>query len=84
MRRYHSIDFLNGMDIITLCKFLKLAIDKDKEDRLFIQYCAMLPQMSKYILFDEFMDMMTGRNIDMRSEEDIRASINKAHGKKVV
>lgn len=72
------------MDIYTLCDFIILAKQKEEEERNFVQYCAMLPTMNKYMPFNEFNDMMTGRNIDTRSVDDIEQEINRLHGKKVV
>lgn len=44
----------------------------------------MLPTMNKYMSFADFNDMMTGKNIDTRSIDEIKEEINRLHGKKVV
>lgn len=62
---------METMDVEIFVKFYQKAIDKDREEKIYIQWCAMLPQMSKYMAFNEFMDKVTGRNIDQRPTEVI-------------
>lgn len=79
LRRYHTISFLEQMPVENFISFLNLAIKKELEDQLYLQWCAMLPQMGKYMTFSEFYDKLTGKNIDRRSTEDIIAEIEELH-----
>lgn len=72
---------MKDMDLDEMIRFLNLAIQKDQEEKLYMQWCAMLPQMSKYMTFTEFSDHMTGRNIDMRDTETILKEIEELHKK---
>lgn len=67
---------MNDMDVLTFCGFLKKAREKELEEKLYLQWCAMLPTFSKFISFNEFMDKATGRNIDRRDADEIIAEIN--------
>lgn len=70
------------MDLFEFIELVNLAREKEREEKLFRQWCCMLPSMNKYIAFDEFVDLMTGRNIDMRPAEEIIAEIEELHAKK--
>ncbi len=72
------------MGLIEFIEFVNLAREKDREDRLHRQWCAMLPSLNEYMSFDEFLDAMTGRNIDTRSNEEIIKELEELHGKKLV
>ncbi len=72
---------MNDMTVQEFSDFYKVAQEKEKEDKLYLQWCAMLPQMSKYMKFSDFYDHMTGRNIDTRSTEVILAEIEEIHRK---
>lgn len=67
------------MPVEDLVRFLNLVMKKELEDQLYMQWCAMLPQMNKYITFPEFYDKLTGNNVDRRSTEDIIAEIEELH-----
>lgn len=82
LHRYHSIDFLNNMDLVEFIDFIKLAKSREKEEKLYIQWCNMLPTMVKYMTFDEFMDTMTCRNVDTRPTDVIIAEIEELHRQK--
>lgn len=69
------------MDLDELVKFLNLAIEKDREEKLYLQWCAMLPPMAEYMTFKAFFDHMTGKNIDMRDTETILKEIEELHKK---
>ena len=81
LKRYHSLNFLNEMEVNEFVEFYKFAIQKDKEEKIYLQWCAMLPTMAQYIPFNQFLDKMTGRNIDARSVEEIMADIEETHRK---
>lgn len=82
LRRYHSLSFINDMDITEFAEFVKFAKEKDREDRLFQQWCAMLPQMAEYKAFEDFRDILTGANLDLRPATVIIAEIEALHKQK--
>lgn len=67
------------MDIMDFLLFCSIAIEKDKEERIHQEWCAMLPQFMRYVPFREFYDMETGANIDWRPAEVIMAEIDAMH-----
>lgn len=81
LKRYHTLEFIKDMGLIEFILFVNKAREKEKEERLYQQWCAMLPQMNKYMSFVDFSDMLTGKNIDMRPAEDIIKDIEEAHRK---
>lgn len=82
LRRYHTLSFVDDMDIEEFVEFVKLAREKDMEDRLYQHWCAMLPQMAEYKAFGEFKDMMTGANLDLRPTSEIIKEIEELHKQK--
>lgn len=82
LRRYHSLDFVNDMELMEFLEFIQLAREKDLEERLYQQWCAMLPEFAEYIVFGEFKDMMTGKKVDMRPKEEIMEEIKTLHATK--
>lgn len=75
------MEFIKDMDLIEFIEFCNYARKKDQEDRLYQQWCAMLPQFAEYKSFEWFKDQMTGANIDMRSVDEIIADIEETHRK---
>lgn len=63
---------------------ISYAIKKEEENKVFMQWVQHLPFMSmkyiEYVPFERYLDKVTGRNIDRRTNEDIIADIEKAHG----
>ena len=82
IRRYHSLDFIKDMELMEFLQFINLARKKENEDKLWQQWCGMLPQFSKYTTFNEFKDSMSGANIDMRKTDVIIKEIEDIHRKK--
>jgi len=81
LKRYHTLDFINDMDLSEFLEFVVLAKTKERDERIYMQWCAMLPSLSEYKTFDEFIDLITGANIDMRPTEVIIAEIESLHQK---
>lgn len=74
LHRYHTLEFIQGMQIDEFAKFLTLAIENDKKEKAYMQYTALLPLMiraDKYMSFSTFYDEMTGANIDWRPANEI-------------
>lgn len=72
---------MKDMDLSSFLKFYNVAIEEDRKERLYEQWCAMLPQFTKFISFDEFLNKATGRNVDRRPVEEIMADIEETHKK---
>lgn len=82
LRKYHSLDFMKGMQLDEFVEFLILAINREKKDMIRSEYLALLPFMAlrgKYMPFQDFFDKVTGANIDWRPAEEIIAEIDRAH-----
>jgi len=73
------------MDVPDFLSFFRVAKEKEREEKARQQWVAMLPFMSlkqlEYIPFEQYYDRVSGRNIDMRSAEEIIKSIEEAHHK---
>ena len=56
------------LDIQSALRVINKAIEKEKENRFFLQWVVQLPNMTKenYISFEAYLDKVTGRNIDTR------------------
>lgn len=87
-RRYHSIDLIMQMDVKTFIKFIQTGKEKEREERLHRQWTSMLPAMSKqelkYVSFEDYINQCTGKNIDLRSSEEIIKELETLHGRKLV
>ncbi len=79
LRRYNSYSFIYDMTLPEFCEFMEVVYDKEKEEKMREQWLAMLPKFNKYIEFSEFEDMMTGANIDRRSNSEIIAEVLALH-----
>lgn len=73
------MQFMEEMSVTEFYEFYKVALEKDKEEQIYLQWCAMLPQMNKYMSFKDFYDKITGKYIDTRSTEEILAEIEETH-----
>lgn len=79
LRRYHSTNFINEMNIIEFVDFMNVVREKEQEEQIFKQWCACMPPLNKYMGFDEFKEMMTGSYLDMRPTEEIITEIEELH-----
>lgn len=82
LRRYHSLDFINDFELSDLIKFIKLAREKEDEERLFDQWCALYPFMGwilKPIDYEQYKEKIRGANVDMRPKEMIIEEIKNLH-----
>lgn len=82
LRRYHSLSILRELSVIEFAELVIYAKYKEREERIYTQWCAMLPTLNKYISYEQFKDMITGANIDMRPTEEIMAEIEELHRQK--
>ena len=68
-----QLDVDLGLDLIVK------AMEKDREERIHQQWVAQLPVMAysgKYVSFAEYLDRVTGANIDRRSTAEILAELD--------
>lgn len=82
-RRYSNIDFIMQMPVSDFYKFLKLAKEKEQEERIFVMWTQQLPFMSKdnFTSFNDYKDSVTGKNIDTRSTAEINEDIDEIEKK---
>ena len=68
LHRYGSLEYIMQSDIDLSMRIIQKAKDKEQEQRYFMQWVVQLPDMTDetYISFDNYMDRVTGRNIDNR------------------
>jgi hypothetical protein len=64
-------------DIQTAMRIIEKAKEKEKEQRLFLQWVVQLPHMTKesFVSFDSYVDNVTGRNIDKRPVYECMAEL---------
>lgn len=77
LHRYGNLEYIMNAEIETAEKIINKAREKEKENRLFLQWVVQLPSMTKenYLSFDSYVDRVTGRNIDMRPDYECMAEI---------
>ena len=58
-------------------RIIAKAIEKEKENRYFLQWVVQLPNMTKetFISFESYVDKVTGRNIDTRPVSECMAEL---------
>ena len=84
LRRYHQLDFVKDLSLMDFLELVKLAMEEEQKEKHRQEWLHLLPLMitsGKYMSFDEYFDKVSGRNIDMRSTEEIIAEIDAAHAK---
>lgn len=67
-----------GLDIDIGLRLIAKAREKDRDDRIFQQWCVQLPTMAaceSYMSFEDYRDRMTGSNIDRRPAAEILAEL---------
>lgn len=67
------------IDIETGLKLCQKAIEKERDDRIFLQWIAQLPALAlagKKMSMQEYKDQVTGANIDMRPISEIMAELD--------
>lgn len=65
-------------------ELISLAVEEEQKEKHRQEWLHLLPLMiraDKYMSFEEYYDRVTGKNIDMRSTEEIIAEIDAAHAK---
>lgn len=68
LHRYGNLEYIMNSDIEHAQRIILKAQEKERENRFFMQWVVQLPHMTKetFISFDDYVDKVTGRNIDMR------------------
>lgn len=80
-RRYHTLEMVNTMEFMEFIDFVVFAKEKDSEEKIYMQWCAMLPSLNQYMSFSAFKEKLTGSNIDMRPAAEIISEIEALHRK---
>lgn len=77
LHRYGNLEYIMHSNIDTAIRIINKAREKEKENRYFLQWVVQLPNMSKenFVSFDEYVDRVTGRNIDKRPVFECMAEI---------
>lgn len=73
-----------GLDIDIGLRLIEKAREKDRDDRIFQQWCVQLPAMAaceSYMSFEDYRDRMTGSNIDRRPAAEILAELEAIEAK---
>ena len=82
LKRYHSLDFMRVLSVEQFLELLMKAIEGEIKDRHRQEWLAVIPVMSlsgNFMNFDEYYDLATGKNIDMRPADVIMAEIDRKH-----
>lgn len=68
LHRYGNLEYIMHLDIGSALRIIDKAKEKEKENRYFLQWAIQLPNMTEenYLSFDDYVDRVTGRNIDQR------------------
>lgn len=68
------------MSIEDFVGFINVAYLKEREEKIYMQWCARLPQFteSQWLNYEYFRDAVTGKNIDTRSDKEILEDTQKA------
>lgn len=77
LHRYGNLEYIMQSDIETALRIIDKAKEKEKENRYFLQWVVQLPNMGKenFVSFEEYMNRVTGRNIDKRPVYECMAEI---------
>ena len=77
LHRYGNLEYIMQSDIETAERIIAKAREKEKENRYFLQWVVQLPNMSKenFVSFEDYVDKVTGRNIDTRPVYECMAEI---------
>ena len=64
--------------------YLKAEADREQDEYLHRQWCALLPFMHmkylNYMSFQDYRDQVTGRNLDLRDTDTIVRELKQLHG----
>lgn len=78
LHRYHSLDEIKGLDIETGRAIIEKAKEKEKDERIFLQWLVQLPAMAlsgEAVSLDDYRAQVTGANIDTRPTAEILAEL---------
>ena len=77
LHRYGNLEYIMRLDIESAMQIITKAIEKEKENRYFLQWVVQLPNMTKetFISFESYVDKVTGRNIDTRPVSECMAEL---------
>ena len=77
LHRYGNLEYIMQLDISSAIRLIDKAKEKEKEKRHFMQWVVQLPNMTQenYISFNDYVDKVTGKNIDRRPLYECMAEI---------
>ena len=77
LHRYGNLEYFMNLDIDSAMRLIDKAKEKEKEKRYFMQWVVQLPNMTQenYMSFEDYIDRVTGRNIDRRPVYECMAEI---------
>lgn len=77
-RRYHDAEIIMNLSVQDFTRFIKIAKDKEKEERCFMQWVVQLPFMTKdsFTSFEQYKDNINGKNIETRSTDTVLAELD--------
>jgi len=67
------------MELLEFLEFINFASEKELDEKLYFRWCLELPHMQKRISYQEYKDILTGKNIDRRPAAEIMEEIRNAH-----
>ena len=84
LRRYGSMEYVMQMPFEEFCELCVHASKQMQRKEIREQWVSLLPYMYlkqlKFMNFDEYFDLCTGANIDMRPAQEIIDEVLKMHG----
>ena len=82
LRRYHTLDCMKWLSVEQFARLVILALDSELKEKKHQEWCAMIPLMmvtKNYMSFEQYYDMISGKNVDMRPADVIMAEIDRKH-----
>lgn len=79
LHRYKDITFIWAQSPDVALRLIRLAREKERDERIFQQWVAQLPVMAfagTFTSFKDYKDRVTGANIDLRSTAEIIEEVN--------
>lgn len=78
LARYGQIDFIKDLEIDTFSNLIDMAFEKEERKKHYLAWCVQLPIMTdeNYISFEEYLDKVMLRNVDVRPTSVIQAELD--------
>lgn len=82
LRRYHTLDVLEVLSLEQFVKLVLMALEEESKEKYRAEWLSLLPCMiftNHYMTFEQYYDIVTGKNIDLRPVDEIIAEIDRKH-----